>query len=255
MFEALKRLCSFSVKGFDVSPVFPQVVKAILTPSLDVKRLIYQFIVINSKKCQDLCLLCVDKLHKDSTENENPLIRGLALRTLSSLNAPEIMQVLQHDVTKGAIDSSPYVRKAAAYAIPKLVNLDPTLKDTMIELIGTMLKDQNTSVLGPVLFAFNTICPTEYRLIHPNFRRIVLLLVDFDEWSQIIALEILLRYARNQFPSPFKKKGDTKAAAAKKKAESEESENESDSNAFENFLNRDGLIIILLLFLLLFYYY
>jgi vesicle coat complex subunit len=50
--------------------------------------------VQNSKKCPDLVLLCVDKLHKDATESVNPLIRGLALRTLSALNAPEIIQVL-----------------------------------------------------------------------------------------------------------------------------------------------------------------
>ena len=247
MFEALKRLCSFSVKGFDVSPVFPQVVKAILTQSLDVKRLIYQFIVINSKKCPDLCLLCVDKLHKDSTENENPLIRGLALRTLSSLNAPEIVQVLQHDITKGASDSSPYVRKAAAYAIPKLVHLDPDQKESMIELIGKMIGDQAPSVLGPALFAFNTVCPNEFRLLHAHFRRIVQLLVDFDEWSQIVTLDILLRYARNQFVSPFIPVKETAQKAHGKDDKSEKSDDSSDSSsdnesdAFENFLNKKGV--------------
>ncbi|KAA6391815.1 MAG: hypothetical protein EZS28_012655, partial [Streblomastix strix] len=65
--EAMKRLCAFSAKGFDVSAVFPQVVKSIMTQSLDVKKLICEFIVMNSRKAPDFCLLCIDRLHKDAT--------------------------------------------------------------------------------------------------------------------------------------------------------------------------------------------
>ncbi|KAK2951153.1 Adaptor protein complex 3 (AP-3), beta subunit [Blattamonas nauphoetae] len=234
-FEALKRLCAFSSKGFDVSEFFPQVVKAIITQNLDVKRLIYQFIIINSKKQPDLVLLCVDKLHKDATENNNPLIRGLALRTLSSLNAPEIIQVLAHDISKGAHDPSPFVKKAAALAIPKLVTLDESLRDTMIELIGEMLAERSTIVLGPVLAAFNIVCPSEFRLLHKHFRNIVHVIVDLDQWSQIIALKIFLNYARNQFPSPFIQREEPAKKSEKKGDDSSESE---ESDNFENFLSK-----------------
>ena len=39
---------------------------------------------------------------------------------------------------------SPYVRKTAAHAIPKLYSLDPEQKDQLVEIIEKLLKDQTT---------------------------------------------------------------------------------------------------------------
>ena len=41
-------------------------------------------------------------------------------------------------------DMSPYVRKTAAHAIPKLYSLDPEHKDQLVEVIEKLLKDQTT---------------------------------------------------------------------------------------------------------------
>ena len=39
---------------------------------------------------------------------------------------------------------SPYVRKTAAHAIPKLYTLDPEQKEQLVEIIEKLLKDQTT---------------------------------------------------------------------------------------------------------------
>ena len=50
----------------------------------------------------------------------NPLIRAMALRVLSGIKVPMIGSIVMLAIKKCAADISPYVRKAAALAIPKL---------------------------------------------------------------------------------------------------------------------------------------
>ena len=51
-------------------------------------------------------------------------VRALALRVMSSIRVPEIVQIQLLAVKKCASDSSPYVRKCAANAIPKIYSVD-----------------------------------------------------------------------------------------------------------------------------------
>jgi AP-2 complex subunit beta-1 len=48
--------------------------------------------------------------------DRNPLIRGLAIRTMSSIPLPPIIQALTDPLRHGLEDSDPYVRKTSALA-------------------------------------------------------------------------------------------------------------------------------------------
>lgn len=52
--------------------------------------------------------------------------------------------------------------------------------------------------------AFLTVCPDRIDLIHKNYRKLCNLLVDVDEWGQVMILNLLTRYARTQFTDPNK---------------------------------------------------
>lgn len=82
--------------------------------------------------------------------------------------------------------------------------MDLNLKDELKNVIEKLLSDTNTMVLGAAVFAFNEVCPNNWELIHPNYRKLCKYLVDCDEWGQIVIITMLLRYARTQFLSPFK---------------------------------------------------
>lgn len=45
-------------------------------------------------------------------------------------------------------------------------------------------------------------CPERTDLIHKNYRKLCNLLVDVDEWGQILIINMLTRYARTQFTNP-----------------------------------------------------
>ncbi len=57
-------------------------------------------------------------------------------------------------------------------------------------------------VAGSVVMAFETVCPERIDLIHKNYRKLCNLLVDVDEWGQVMILQMLTRYVRSQFLDP-----------------------------------------------------
>ena len=83
-----------------------------------------------------------------------------------------IVPVVILAVRKCAVDVSPYVRKAAAAAIPKVFRLDATRQNELVEIIETMLRDSTPFVLSSAVAAFQEVCPTRVDLIHRHFRKI-----------------------------------------------------------------------------------
>lgn len=71
------------------------------------------------------------------------------------------------------------------------------------ELVSSLLNDREPLVLSAAMFAFQTICPDKFDLLHPNFRKYCHLLADIDEWGQVTILGVLTRYACTFFASPF----------------------------------------------------
>uniref|UniRef100_A0A3Q4FZV5 Adaptor related protein complex 3 subunit beta 1 n=1 Tax=Neolamprologus brichardi TaxID=32507 RepID=A0A3Q4FZV5_NEOBR len=58
-------------------------------------------------------------------------------------------------------------------------------------------------VAGSVVMAFEEVCPDRIDLIHKNYRKLCNLLVDVEEWGQVVIISMLTRYARTQFTSPW----------------------------------------------------
>uniref|UniRef100_A0A452TD60 AP-3 complex subunit beta-1 n=1 Tax=Ursus maritimus TaxID=29073 RepID=A0A452TD60_URSMA len=83
-------------------------------------------------------------------------------------------------------------------------SLDPEQKEMLIEVIEKLLKDKSTLVAGSVVMAFEEVCPDRIDLIHKNYRKLCNLLVDVEEWGQVVIIHMLTRYARTQFVSPWK---------------------------------------------------
>uniref|UniRef100_A0AC11C7Y5 Adaptor related protein complex 3 subunit beta 2 n=1 Tax=Ovis aries TaxID=9940 RepID=A0AC11C7Y5_SHEEP len=167
--EAMKRIVAMIARGKNASDLFPAVVKNVA--------------------CKNI-------------EDPNQLIRASALRVLSSIRVPIIVPIMMLAIKEAASDMSPYVRKTAAHAIPKLYSLDSDQKDQLIEVIEKLLADKTTLVAGSVVMAFEEVCPERIDLIHKNYRKLCNLLIDVEEWGQVVIISMLTRYARTQFLSP-----------------------------------------------------
>jgi len=187
--------------GRDVSIFFPSVVVNIVTDSFEVKALVYMFLVRTAEQRPDEALLSINSFQKDLA-HQNARVRAAALRVMSSIRVKVIVPVVVLAIRKCAVDVSPHVRKAAANAIPKVFRLDPSRADDFVEVIETMLRDSTPFVLSSAIAAFQEVCPHRIDLLHRHYRKLARILVDIDEWGQMLTCELLLRYARTQFLPP-----------------------------------------------------
>lgn len=188
-------------KGRDASELFPAVVKNVVSKNIEVKKLVYVYLVRYAEDQQDLALLSISTFQR-ALKDPNQLIRASALRVLSSIRVSMIVPIVMLAIKDSASDMSPYVRKTAAHAIPKLYSLDPEQKEELISVLEKLLSDKTTLVVGSAVMAFEEVCPERIDLIHKNYRKLCNLLVDVDEWGQVIIVNMLTRYARTQFVNP-----------------------------------------------------
>lgn len=126
----------------------------------------------------------------------------MAIRVLSGIRVPMVGGVVEMAVKKGASDPNPHVRKAAALAIPKLYGTDSAHYATLLPILTTLLADPSAIPLGAALTAFAELCPHRLDALHPHFRRYCALLVEADEWTQVVMMDVLSRYARTMLEQP-----------------------------------------------------
>ncbi|KAF8556169.1 hypothetical protein OG21DRAFT_1495700 [Imleria badia] len=199
--DAMKRLIALISKGRDVSNYFPQVVKNVASQNLEIRKLVYIYLLRYAEHEPDLALLSINTFQKDLAD-PSPLIRAMALRVLSGIKVPMICGLVVLAIKKCAADLSPYVRKAAALAIPKAFQLDAAQQPALISVITTLLRDRSPLSIGSAIVAFEFVCPTRLDLLHQQYRRLCKILIDVDEWGQVYLLNLLLKYARTMLPKP-----------------------------------------------------
>ncbi|CAH0725113.1 unnamed protein product, partial [Brenthis ino] len=199
--EAMKRIIGMIAKGRDASDLFPAVVKNVVSKNIEVKKLVYVYLVRYAEEQQDLALLSISTFQR-ALKDPNQLIRASALRVLSSIRVPMIVPIVMLAIRDSASDMSPYVRKTAAHAIPKLYSLDPDQKEELVAIIDKLLSDKAPLVVGSAAMAFNEVCGDRMSLIHRSYRKLCALLADVDEWGQLTLLNVLTVYAKTCFPDP-----------------------------------------------------
>lgn len=193
-------------------PFFSSIVKNVASPNIEIKKLVYIYLLHYAESEPDLALLSINTIQKSLTD-QNPQVRALALRVMSGIRVPVISQIVSLAVKRGCGDMSPYVRKAAALAIPKCYRLDPSTSPQLLEYISTLLGDKQYFVVGSAVTAFLEVCPDRIDLIHKHYRALVRKLVDMDEWGQLATLRLMTIYARKCFPRRTKRqrKGKSKS--------------------------------------------
>ncbi|XP_051847773.1 AP-3 complex subunit beta-1 isoform X3 [Antechinus flavipes] len=242
--DAMKRIVGMIAKGKNASELFPAVVKNVASKNIEIKKLVYVYLVRYAEEQQDLALLSISTFQR-ALKDPNQLIRASALRVLSSIRVPIIVPIMMLAIKEASADLSPYVRKNAAHAIQKLYSLDPEQKEMLIEVIEKLLKDKSTLVAGSVVMAFEEVCPDRIDLIHRNYRKLCNLLVDVEEWGQVVIIHMLTRYARTQFVSPWKEDDNLEENSEKNFYESdEEQKDKTDKSKIPYAMDPDHRLLI-----------
>jgi len=117
------------------------------TDDLEQKKLVYLYLMNYAKTQPELVILAVNTFVKD-TDDPNPLVRALAIRTMGCLRAEKIIDYLCDPLQKCLRDENPYVRKTAALCVAKLYDLKPELviDNGFLEQLQEMIADSNPMV-------------------------------------------------------------------------------------------------------------
>eukprot|EP01134_Creolimax_fragrantissima_P007651 CFRG7651T1 len=230
--SAMKQCIAMLSSGQDIAYLMPSVVKQVVSPDVEVKKLAYMYLVRYAEEEPDIALLSINSFQKD-LKGPNQFIRASALRVMSSIRVDAVVPLMVLAVKQTVSDLSPYVRKVTAHALPKIYSIDGGQKEELCSLIEKLLDDRAVLVLGSAIYAFESVCPDRLDMLHKHFRKLCETIVDFDEWGQIVSVNLLTRYARTQFVNPNKNEDDmdTSEIADDKPFYSDSESNSSDSES------------------------
>ncbi|XP_072034010.1 AP-4 complex subunit beta-1-like [Amphiura filiformis] len=195
--DVLNKIIVQMTRGTDMAPLFMDMVKVCATTDIVQKKLVYLYMSNYSATKPDLAVLTVNTLCKDC-QDSNPMIRGLALKTLCSLRLSGLVEYIEKPLLTGLKDYSAYVRRAAVLGCVKIHQMNPQFiaNHGLIDQLYDMLRDSDVIVVTNCLGALEELLADKggvvinQRLAHFLVNR----LTNLTEWGQCFVLQTLLKY-------------------------------------------------------------
>uniref|UniRef100_A0A1A8QGG4 Adaptor-related protein complex 4, beta 1 subunit n=1 Tax=Nothobranchius pienaari TaxID=704102 RepID=A0A1A8QGG4_9TELE len=191
------RVIRMMSQGADVSSLFSEMVKACATVDVVQKKLVYIFLCSYATLNPELSLLVVNTLRKDC-QDPNPMVRSLALRSMTNLRLPSLVEYVEQPLTAGLRDRAACVRRVAVLGWAKLSNLQPAadLDAAVVNELYSLLRDPDPVVVVNCLRALEEILKEEGGVVinKPITHHLLKRLKDCDVWGQCEVLRVLQRY-------------------------------------------------------------
>merc|ERR1719264_1707470 len=151
--EAVKKVIASMTVGKDVSALFPDVINCMQTDNLELKKLVYLYLMNYAKAQPDLAIMAVN--------------------TMGCIRVDKITEYLCEPLRKCLKDEDPYVRKTAAVAVAKLHDINASLVEEQgfLDSLRELLSDSNAMVVANAVAALSEIneaSPTGRPLIEMN---------------------------------------------------------------------------------------
>jgi vesicle coat complex subunit len=199
--EAVKKVIAAMTVGKDVSQLFPHVLNCIQTDSLELKKLVYLYMMNYAKMQPDVAILAVNTFVKDS-QSDNALIRALAVRTMGCIRVKQITEYMIDPLRSTLRDKDPYVRKTAAICVAKLYDIDPEQTENagFLDDLRNLLSDSNPMVVAnaiATLAEINDNAKSEaarFSFSQQDLNKILTALNECSEWGQVFILDALSGY-------------------------------------------------------------
>ena len=198
--DSMKQIIASMTIGKDVSKLFPDVVKLIRTKNIELKKLVYLYLINYARVKPDLIFLAVAAFHSDARDGATPLIRGLAIRTMGCIRVPEIVSYLCETLSYCIKDKDAYVRKTAAMCVSKLYQTSPqqVRENGFINILHDCLEDENPIVVANAMTALSEISilsgVNQIKIKSKNLKNILDSLTKANEWAQVQILDALVFY-------------------------------------------------------------
>jgi len=197
--DAVKKVIASMTVGKDVSMLFTDVLNCVQTGNIELKKLVYLYLINYAKTQPELTLLAVNTFVKDSAD-ANPLIRALAVRTMGCIRVDRITEYLCDPLNRALRDDDPYVRKTAAVCVAKLYDIAPELvaERGFLDTLHDLISDSNPSVVANAVAALSEIAESSGRDVMKVsaavLQKLLAALNECTEWGQVFILDSLSKY-------------------------------------------------------------
>eukprot|EP00339_Tiarina_fusa_P008836 CAMPEP_0117045806 /NCGR_PEP_ID=MMETSP0472-20121206/31694_1 /TAXON_ID=693140 ORGANISM="Tiarina fusus, Strain LIS" /NCGR_SAMPLE_ID=MMETSP0472 /ASSEMBLY_ACC=CAM_ASM_000603 /LENGTH=883 /DNA_ID=CAMNT_0004757959 /DNA_START=174 /DNA_END=2825 /DNA_ORIENTATION=- len=197
--DAVKKVIASMTVGKDVSMLFTDVLNCVQTGNIELKKLVYLYLINYAKTQPELTLLAVNTFVKDSND-ANPLIRALAVRTMGCIRVDRITEYLCEPLSRALRDEDPYVRKTAAVCVAKLYDIAPDLvaERGFLETLHDLISDSNPSVVANAVAALSEIAEASgkdvMKISAAVLQKLLAALNECTEWGQVFILDSLAKY-------------------------------------------------------------
>ncbi len=197
--DAVKKVIANMTVGKDVGSLFTDVINCIQTENIELKKLVYLYLINYAKTQPELTLLAVNTFVKDA-KNPNPLIRALAVRTMGCIRVDKITEYLCEPLRQALKDEDPYVRKTAAVCVAKLYNISAQLVEDQgfITNLQDLTSDPNPTVVANAVAALSEIedsCGEEVMPVSSGtLHKLLAALNECTEWGQVFILDSLSKH-------------------------------------------------------------
>ncbi|KAI0023112.1 adaptin N terminal region-domain-containing protein [Xylariomycetidae sp. FL0641] len=216
---ALKKIvANMTMSNNEMVSLFPDIIACMHIQSLEIKKMCFLFLVNYSRMRPEIAVKAIPVLEQVSSctpwrwpgvripniiqdmQDSNPLVRALALRTMSYVHVREYVEATVPLAKRLLRDADPYVRKTAAYCVAKLYDHDKGMveQSDLIDRLNELLRDDNPTVVASTLASLMDIWERsdsiKLTIDYSNASKMVAILPDCSEWSQTYILEALMSY-------------------------------------------------------------
>ncbi|KAI8804042.1 vesicle-mediated transport-related protein [Cladochytrium replicatum] len=192
----MKRIVANMTMGNDMSPLFADVVACMNIPVLEIKKMIYLYLINYSRWKPEMALLAINSFVRDVSD-PNPMIRGMAIRTMGYIQVDKILDCLCGPLRNCLDDRAPYVAKTAAIAVAKLYMYDRVLVENegFLDQLRFLLNHDNSTVVANAVAALLEISDRSDKvdlvLEVDVANRLLTAMNESSEWGQAYILEAL----------------------------------------------------------------
>ena len=167
------------------------------TDDTELKKLVYLYLINYAKTQPELTILAVNTFVKDS-QDPNPLIRALAVRTMGCIRVDRITEYLCDPLERCLKDQDPYVRKTAAVCVAKLYDINAELVEDrgFLETLVNLVGDANPMVVANAVAALSEIYDGQDAtfLDQGSLTKLLRALNECTEWGQVFILDAIAGY-------------------------------------------------------------
>ena len=193
-----KLLANVILNNHEMAAMMKDVIALMKLDDLEIRKICCEYVVTYAHLSSDV-QQAIPFLNRFKDEH-SPILRGLAIRTMSSINLPAFMDLSFASVKKALRDKDPYVRRSAAYAIARLYQHDATRteRESLVDELNELLYDNDLVIISDALAALSSITERSKTLNlaidKAHSLTLISLLKTANEWQQVYLLNSLMAY-------------------------------------------------------------